>query len=68
MSQIKQTAEDSLAYAFDCISEKGSTEQICAALTDQNSLATIILLVPADEISSHAKECSVVMYTIFGRE
>ena len=68
VSQMKQAADDSLAYAFDCISEEGSTKQIRAVRRDQNSQVTTILLVPADEIASHVEERSVVMYTIFGRE
>ncbi len=68
VSQIKEAAKDNLAYAFDCISEKESTKQICAALTGQNSQVTTILPIPPNEIASHVKERSVLMYTIFGYE
>ena len=68
VSQIKEAVKDNLAYAFDCISEKESTKKICAALTGENSQVTTILPVQPSEISSHVKERSVLMYTIFGRE
>ncbi|CAF4914497.1 unnamed protein product, partial [Rotaria sp. Silwood1] len=33
VSQIKEVASNNLAYAIDCISENGSTAQVCATLT-----------------------------------
>jgi hypothetical protein len=52
----------------DCISEKGSTKQVCAALTGQNSQVVTLLPVPPNEISSHIKEHFVLMYSIYGYE
>lgn len=68
VSKIKQAAEENLCYAFDCISEKDSTKQVCAALTDNNAQVVTILPVSPDQIPSHVQQRSVLMYTIFGRE
>ncbi len=68
VSQIKQAAKDNLAYAFDCISEKGSITQVCAALTGNNSQVVTVLPGVSSEIPPHIKERSIMMYTIFGRE
>jgi hypothetical protein len=68
VSQIKEAAKDNLAYAFDCISEKESTKQVCAALTGHNSHVATVLPVPSSEIPVDIKEHSVLMYTIFERE
>jgi NADPH:quinone reductase-like Zn-dependent oxidoreductase len=68
VSQTKQVTEDNLAYAFDCISEKESTKQVCVALTSRNSQVATVLPVPSSEIPLHVKEHSILMYTIFGRE
>jgi NADPH:quinone reductase-like Zn-dependent oxidoreductase len=68
VSQIKQAAKDNLAYAFDCISEKESIKQVCAVLTGKNSQVVTVLPGVSNEIPSHVKEHSVMMYTIYGRE
>jgi NADPH:quinone reductase-like Zn-dependent oxidoreductase len=68
VSQIKQAAKDSLAYAIDCISEKDSTKQVCATLTGKNSQVVTVLPVISSDIPSHVKERRVMMYTIFGRD
>jgi NADPH:quinone reductase-like Zn-dependent oxidoreductase len=68
VSQIKQVAKDNLAYAFDCISDKESIKQVCAALTGNNSQVVTVLPGVSTEIPSHVTERSVMMYTIFGRE
>jgi NADPH:quinone reductase-like Zn-dependent oxidoreductase len=66
--QIKEASKDTLAYAFDCISEKESTKQVCAALTDKNPQVVTVLPVPPNEISSNIQQRSVLIYTIFERE
>ncbi|CAF1485608.1 unnamed protein product [Rotaria sp. Silwood1] len=68
VSKIKQAAKDDLAYAFDCISEKEATRQVCAALTARNSQLCTVLPFITSEIPPHVKEHRVLMYTIFGNE
>jgi NADPH:quinone reductase-like Zn-dependent oxidoreductase len=68
VSKIKKVGKDNLAYGFDCISEKGSTKQVCAALTGQNSQVVTLLPIPPNEVSSHIKEHFVLMYSIYGYE
>ncbi|CAF3271631.1 unnamed protein product [Rotaria sp. Silwood2] len=68
VTKIKEVANDSLAYGFDCISEKESIKQVCAALTGQNSQVVTILPIPSNEIPSHIKEHFVLMYSIYGHE
>ncbi|CAF1377767.1 unnamed protein product [Adineta steineri] len=68
VSQIKQVTNDNLNYAIDCISEKESIKQVCAALTGQHPQVVTILPRISSEIPSHIKERSVLMYTIFGHE
>ena len=69
VSKIKEVAKgNNLAYGFDCISEKGSTKQVCAALTSQNSQIVTLLPVPPNEIPSNIKEHFVLMYSIYGHE
>ena len=68
VSKIKQAAKDSLAYAIDCISENGSTTQVCAALTGKNAQVVTILPGVSKEIPSSIKERSVMMYSIFGQK
>ncbi|CAF3836477.1 unnamed protein product [Rotaria sp. Silwood1] len=67
-SQIKQATTDSLAYAFDCISEKETVKKVCATFTDKNSQIVTVLPGRSNEVSSHVREHNVLMYTIFGRE
>ena len=68
VSQIKEAAKDNLSYAMDCISEKESIKQVCAALTGKNPQIVTILPGLSSEIPSHVKERFVLMYTIFGYE
>ncbi|CAF1409258.1 unnamed protein product [Rotaria sordida] len=68
VSKIRQAAKDHLAYAFDCISEKEATRQVCAALTASNSQLCTVLPFIASEILPHIKEHRVLMYTMFGNE
>jgi NADPH:quinone reductase-like Zn-dependent oxidoreductase len=68
VSKIKEATKNNLAYAFDCISEKEATRQVCAALTDNNSQVSTVLPFITSEIPSHVKERRVLMYTIFGNE
>lgn len=68
VSKIKQAAKDNLAYAFDCISEKEATRQVCATLTSSNSHVCTVLPFITSEIPSHVQEHRVLMYTIFGNE
>jgi len=68
VSKIKQAANDSLSYAFDCISEKESIKLVCATLTGKNAQVVTILPSISNEVPSNVKERSVLMYTIFGRE
>ncbi|CAF1493177.1 unnamed protein product [Rotaria sordida] len=68
VSKIRQAAKDHLAYAFDCISEKEATRQVCAALTASNSQLCTVLPFIASEIPPHIKEHRVLMYTMFGNE
>ena len=67
VAHIKQAAKDKLAYAIDCISENGSTAQVCAALTGANAQVATVLPGVSKEVPSNVKERSVMMYTIFGR-
>lgn len=68
VTKIKQVAKTSLSYGFDCISEKGSIKQVCAALTGENAHVVTILPIPSDEVPSHIKEHFVLMYSIYGHE
>jgi NADPH:quinone reductase-like Zn-dependent oxidoreductase len=68
VSQIKQASKNSLAFAFDCISEKESIKQVCATLTDKNAQVVTVLPGISSDVPSNTKEHSVMMYTIFGRE
>ncbi|CAF1434016.1 unnamed protein product [Adineta steineri] len=68
VSQIKQITNDNLSYAFDCISDKESIKRVCAVLNGNNPQVVTILPNVSNEIPSHIKERSVLMYTIFGRE
>jgi NADPH:quinone reductase-like Zn-dependent oxidoreductase len=68
VSQIKQAAQDSLAYAIDCVSEKESIKQLCDALTDKNSQIATVLPNVSTDMPAHIKEHRILMYTIFGRE
>lgn len=68
VSQIKKAAKDNFAYAIDCISEQGSTTQVCATLTGTNSQIATVLPGVSQEVPSNIKERSVMMYTIFGRK
>ncbi|CAF1473146.1 unnamed protein product [Rotaria sp. Silwood1] len=67
VSQIKEVASNNLAYAIDCISENGSTAQVCATLTGLNPQVVTVLPGVSKEVPPHIKERSVMMYTIFGR-
>ena len=68
VSQIKQATDNDLIYAFDCISEKESVKQVCAALTGNN--AHIVTLLPglSSGVAPNVKEHNVIVSTIFGRE
>jgi len=68
VSQIKKAAKDNLAYAIDCISEQGSTARVCETLTGTNSQIATVLPGVSQEVPSHVKERSVMMYTIYGRK
>lgn len=68
ITKIKEVTNNSLTYAFDCISEKGSIKQVCAALIGQNAQVVTILPIPSNEIPSHIKEHFVLMYSIYGYE
>ncbi|UJR16841.1 hypothetical protein I4U23_003740 [Adineta vaga] len=68
VSQIKELANNELAYAIDCISEKETIKQVCATLTGKNPQVVTILPRISNEIPSYIKEHSVLMYTIFGHE
>ena len=68
VDKIKAIAKNNLAYGFDCISEKGSIKQVCAALTGENAQVVTILPIPSGEIPSHIKEHFVLMYSIYGYE
>lgn len=68
ISKIKQATNYHLAYAFDCISEKEATRQVCAALTENNSQLCTVLPFITSEIPPHIKERRVLMYTMFGNE
>lgn len=68
VAQIREAANDELAYAIDCISEKESIKHVCAALTGPNPQVVTILPRISNEIPASIKERSVLMYTIFGHE
>lgn len=68
VQKIQQTTNYHLAYAFDCISEKDSTRQVCATLTENNSQLCTVLPFITSDIPSHIQERRVLMYTIFGIE
>ena len=68
VSHIKSAAKGDLAYAIDCISEQGSTEKVCSALSGANPQVVTILPGVSAEVPSHVKERPVMMYTIFGRK
>lgn len=68
VSQIKKATHGTLAYAIDCISEKGSTQQVCATLTGTNPQVATVLPGASNEVPSHVTERSILMYTIFGRK
>ncbi|CAF1159499.1 unnamed protein product [Adineta ricciae] len=68
VSQVKEITKNELAYAIDCISEKESIKQVCAALTGKDAQVVTILPRVSNEIPSHVKERSVLMYTIYGHE
>jgi len=68
VEQIKEAAKGNLAYAIDCMSEKESIKQVCAALTGKNAQVVTILPGLSDQVPSHIKEISILMYTIFGKE
>lgn len=68
VSKINQATNYNLAYAFDCISEKDSTRQVCATLTEKNSQLCTVLPFITSQIPPHIKERRVLMYTMFGTE
>lgn len=68
VSQIKDASKNNLSYAVDCISEKGSTAKVCAALTGPNPQVATVLPGVSNEIPSNVTQRSVMMYTIFGKK
>ncbi|UJR17530.1 hypothetical protein I4U23_004425 [Adineta vaga] len=68
VAQIKQATNGNLAYAIDCVSEKESVQQVCATLTGANPQIATVLPGVSNDIPSHIKERSILMYTIVGRQ
>ena len=68
VAQIKSAVKGDLPYAIDCISEQGSTGQVCSALSGANPQVVTILPGVSGEVPSNIKERPVMMYTIFGRK
>lgn len=68
IEKIEEATNSHLAYAFDCISEKEATRQVCLTLNQPNSQLCTVLPFITNEIPSHIKERRVLMYTIFGHE
>ena len=68
ISKIHEATNYHLAYAFDCISEKDATRQVCAALTENNSQVCTVLPFITSQIPPHIKERRILMYTVFGIE
>ena len=62
VSQIKKAAKDNLTHAIDCISEQGSTAQVCATLTGTNPQIATVLPGVSKDVPSNIKERSVMMY------
>ncbi|RYO86590.1 hypothetical protein DL766_006303 [Monosporascus sp. MC13-8B] len=71
--QVRKVTHDGLEYAFDCIVEKGSPQQIAKALspTKGGHIVTILPVVDTkDEVrqlNSKAKLESTIVYTVFER-
>lgn len=67
--QVREITKDGLEHAFDCISEKGTTGKIGAAMSTSKGGRIVTLLPTKDEISNKkVKVESTIVYSVFGRE
>ena len=66
VAEIKKASKDNLSYAFDSISENGSTAKVCETLTGKNPQLITVLPLQPNEIPSNVTQCTPIMYTIFG--
>lgn len=67
--QVKKVTHEKLEYAFDCISEGGTTGKIAEAMSPSNGGHIVTLLPTKDEITnSKVKVESTIVYTVFNRE
>ena len=68
ISRIQEATNGQLAYAFDCISEKESTTQVCSTLTTNDAHLATVLPFSTNVLPVNITEHRILVYTIFGME
>ena len=66
---IKEYTNDSLKYAFDCMSEGSSTEITVSSISSEGGVYTTLLPVPVQEVkkfNSKVENKSTLGYTVLG--